>query len=405
MKIAFVNARYAPNEFGGAERTVRTIAETHVAHGNEACAISVAHDKTQGTGLLNGVRTRYVPLSHVHEPGVTRPAAFRRALFQVVDAYNPIMGARVGKILDEEKPDLVQCGNLRNFSVAVWVEAKKRNLPVVQMLHDYYLGCANSSMFRGGENCDRPCLRCRVLCLPRRSLSNTPSAVISLSQRALDKLEDFGLFDKVPHKQVIFGISDLQVAEASRRRRTPQEELAFGYLGRIESTKGVETLLEAAERVKDPRLRVVLGGSGDEEYLEGLRSRFPSGRVEFAGYVKPDEFFARIDVLVVPSLWEEPLGRVIYEAYARGVPVIVTRRGGMPEIVDEGETGFVVRPDDPEELASVFERFLEGSCLERFPSACLAKARQFSAESRYPEYLAVWQRALAHKKEREMSSR
>lgn len=151
MKIAFVNARYAPNEFGGAERTVRTIAETHVAHGHEACAISVAHDKSQREGELNGVRTRYVPLTHVYEPWKERPGLLKRALFQAVDSYHPLMGARVGRILDEEKPDLVQCGNLRDFSVAVWVEAKKRGLPVVQMLHDYYLGCVNSSMFRGGE--------------------------------------------------------------------------------------------------------------------------------------------------------------------------------------------------------------------------------------------------------------
>lgn len=397
MKIAFVNARYAPNEFGGAERTVRTIAETHVAHGHEACSISIAHEPSQRDGVLNGVRTRYVPLSQVYEPWGPRPGPAKRALFQVVDAYNPVMGARVGQIFDEEKPDLVQCGNLRDFSVSVWAEAKKRDLPVVQMLHDYYLGCVNSSMFRNGENCEGQCAHCRVLCLPRRALSNTPSAIISLSRRTLTKLEACGLFSQVPHKQVIFGISNLKVAAEAASIRPPRENYVVGYLGRIESTKGVETLLEAAALTKSERLKVLLGGSGEQSYLDRLRSRFPSDSIEFAGYVKPDEFFARIDVLVVPSLWEEPLGRVIYEAYARGVPVVANRRGGMPEIIDEGETGYVVTPGDAQELAALFEHLLTQSKPNQFRAACLAKAAQFSAPNRYPEYAAVWQRALSEK--------
>jgi glycosyltransferase involved in cell wall biosynthesis len=394
MKIAFVNARYAPNEFGGAERTVRTIAETHVAHGHEACAISVAHDKSQREGELNGVRTRYVPLTHVYEPWKERPGLLKRALFQAVDSYHPLMGARVGRILDEEKPDLVQCGNLRDFSVAVWVEAKKRGLPVVQMLHDYYLGCVNSSMFRGGKNCETQCAHCRVLCAPRRALSNTPRAVISLSGRTLEKLEGCGLFEEVPHKQVIFGISNQSVDDEARAPRE-KEGLVVGYLGRIERTKGVETLLEATSLIRHPKLRVLLGGTGERDYMVELRGRYSSPAIAFLGYVKPEEFFARIDVLVVPSLWEEPLGRVIYEAYARGVAVIANRLGGMPEIIEEGRTGYVVTPGDVKELAAVIEQMLTTQRRSDFRSACLAKAKEFSAERRYPEYHSAWQRAFS----------
>lgn len=126
-----------------------------------------------------------------------------------------------------------------------------------------------------------------------------------------------------------------------------------------------------------------------------LRGRYSSPAIAFLGYVKPEEFFARIDVLVVPSLWEEPLGRVIYEAYARGVAVIANRLGGMPEIIEEGRTGYVVTPGDVKELAAVIEQMLTTQRRSDFRSACLAKAKEFSAERRYPEYHSVWQRALS----------
>jgi glycosyltransferase involved in cell wall biosynthesis len=67
--------------------------------------------------------------------------------------------------------------------------------------------------------------------------------------------------------------------------------------------------------------------------------------------VSPDRLLAEIDVLVVPSIWHEPLGRVVLEAYAFGVPVIATCLGGTPEIVDDGETGLLFDPRVPGELA------------------------------------------------------
>ena len=392
MKIVFVNSRYAPNEFGGAERIVRILAEGMVERGHEVCAISLSFDGRASEGSVNGVKTYYVPLANIFAPWEGSHSAAGRAVWHLIDAYNPIMGHRVGKILDNEKPDIVDVSNLVGMSVAVWRAAKRRDIPVVQSLHDYYLGCPNSCMIRDGRNCTRQCGVCRAYSIPRRMLSDIPSAVLSVSDRTLARLENCGLFSKVGIKAVIHGIGT-PIEALPERDLSKKNELVVGFLGRIEPVKGLDILLDAARCV--PNVRVIVGGSGSDAYVKDLQQRYSSERVEFAGYVRPGELFQRIDVLSLPSIWEEPLPRVIYEAYSYGVPVIVPRAGGMPEIVEEGRTGFVVTPGSRSDLAELLERLANSWQPKQFFEACGAKSQEFRTENRFAEFLQVWDRVAA----------
>jgi glycosyltransferase involved in cell wall biosynthesis len=392
MKVLFVNENYAPNELGGAERTVRTLAEALVKAGHKASVVSLAHDGRVAQGELNGVTTHYVPLANIFAPWERRPGAVLRAAWHAIDVYNPVMGARVADVVEREKPDVIQTGSLKGFSVAVWHEAKRRRLPVVQMLHDYYLGCGNSAMFRSGRVCARQCGRCRAFSFVRRRSSHIPVEVIALSDRELDKLRDCGFSWQSSRTTVIRGICNQGVStELATRKSGP---LTIGFLGRIEPTKGLETLLEAVRPIPPESLLLRIAGSGDPSYVGGLKQRFGRPDIEFIGTSRPADFFATIDVLAVPSVWEEPLGRVIYEAYAYGVPVIVSRAGGMPEIVDEGETGYVVPPGQPEALRTLLQRLAVTWEPGRHSEACVRKSKDFSVEHRFSQFYEVWSRAI-----------
>lgn len=394
MKIVFVGSLYAPNGVGGAERTVQTIAEMAVRLGHEVATISLAPDGIAKTAEINGVRAHYVPLANIHFPfGGKTYKAWRRALWHAVDAYNPWMARRVGRILDQERPDVVQTGNLMGFSAAVWQSARRRGIPVVQMLHDYYMGCANSSMFKNQKNCQRQCGACRVFTWPRRAMSDTPRAVISLSARLLERVEGTGMFPNVAKKVVIHGASDLRPQLLERQAPPSSDGLTVGYLGRLESTKGLEFMLDAVAQA--PGVRVLLAGKGDEDYVHGLKQRYQvAPNIEFLGFTRPAELFARIDLLLVPSMWEEPLGRVIYEAYAHGVPCIVTRGGGMPEIVEEGRTGYVVEPGDTAGLTALLKQLAQGWDRPATRAACLTKSEEFKVEKLIHSYVDVWSYAV-----------
>src|SRR5690606_27119957 len=126
----------------------------------------------------------------------------------------------------------------------------------------------------------------------------------------------------------------------------------FLYMGRIEKTKGVQPLLETFRQVPEAELTLA-GTIHDENIQQQLdRGQFPSN-IQFVGYVDPDEEIPKHDVLIVPSLWNEPFGRVVIEAYAHGKPVIGSNRGGITELIKDGLTGFLFEPADPNSLHAI----------------------------------------------------
>lgn len=396
MKVAFISTLYAPNEIGGAERTVRTLAEHLVKRGHEAVVISLSPTGKFATGIINGVDVYYVPLRNLFwwHSGEHKDT-WLRALWHCIDAYNPLMRRVLTRILRDEQPDVVQTGNLQGFSVSAWLAAHHLKIPIVQMLHDYYLACPNSAMFRAGANCSTQCRSCRLCGMPRRLLSNLPVAVISLSSRVLHRMERCDLFVDVDHKIIIHGANDtMPPTVALRTNKSPGEAITVGYLGRLERTKGIEVLLNAARRIGPDKITVLIAGTGHEHYSRELNVNYANGSIQFLGLVTPAEMFAKIDLLVVPSLWEEPLGRVIYEAYGHGVPSAVSRVGGMPEIVDEGESGWVFDAGDDQQLAAILEHEIDSGWRgEQYSRACLRKSREFDIEHLFARYFGVWETA------------
>ena len=115
------------------------------------------------------------------------------------------------------------------------------------------------------------------------------------------------------------------------------------YLGRLSPEKGVATLLDAWKQV---RAKLLIVGDGPE--ASRLRAAAPKN-VEFRATVEPDEVPAllrRARAVLSPSVSHEGAGKVVLEAYAAGVPVIVSRAGGLPEVVRDGVTGLVLPPTD-----------------------------------------------------------
>ena len=130
----------------------------------------------------------------------------------------------------------------------------------------------------------------------------------------------------------------------------------FGYLGRIAFEKGVGTILEAGRKVTgDWRLivagRAVNGLEPFEELAEGLP-------VEFLGFVEPKAFFESVDVLIVPSIWAEPLPRTILESYAMGVPALGAAVGGIPELIGADNTDWLFPGADHDALARHMNRLV-----------------------------------------------
>lgn len=197
--------------------------------------------------------------------------------------------------------------------------------------------------------------------------------VLTPAQAAADRLE--GLEAQVVHAPIVLD---------PPHKPSPWERdggAIVGYMGRIEPLKGVADLVQAAPRIREgsPGARVLIVGEDpygtDPAYLERVTS---DPAIEHHPWLQDAPSAMRhLDVLVVPS-YSEVFGTVLSEAMAVGTPVVATRVGGLAEVVEDGVTGALVEPGDPEALAEGVLRVL--AARDRMGPAARRAARRFDAD-------------------------
>jgi L-malate glycosyltransferase len=148
--------------------------------------------------------------------------------------------------------------------------------------------------------------------------------------------------------------------------RQPEDRFVFGIIGQVAEWKGHATLVDAVKILKasDPALLVKIFGNDKTAYAEELRIHIRETGTEkyfsWEGFVKEqDAIYARVDAVIVPSLSQEPCSLTILEAMMRGKSLIVSDRGGNPELIEDGITGCIFTADDPAQLADRIRLFLE----------------------------------------------
>ena len=158
----------------------------------------------------------------------------------------------------------------------------------------------------------------------------------------------------------------------------------FLFFGRLSHEKGVATLIDAFLAKPDARLKIV--GTGPEE--DALKAQVGQARahnIEFLGYRNGDalkETIRDAAFVVVPSEWYENNPMTIVEAYSAGVPVIGARIGGIPEIVDEGKTGFLFDSGNADDLG---RRIAEAQALDDAEYAAMSRNAKAFADENFDE--------------------
>jgi glycosyltransferase involved in cell wall biosynthesis len=198
-------------------------------------------------------------------------------------------------------------------------------------------------------------------------------------------------------------------ADASRQRTElglGDRDLCFGIFGSLLKWKGHDVFLKAARLVVEavPEARAVIigeapdGSTGYREELLGLaRDLGIAQRTVFTGFRRDvPEMLQVLDVVVHASVSPEPFGRVIAEGMAMGRPVVAAGAGGPLEIIEHGRTGLLVRPDDPEALASAIVTLLSDRVLARRlgESARVAAEARFSPEAHARSVEGIYERTL-----------
>jgi len=230
--------------------------------------------------------------------------------------------------------------------------------------------------------------------------------VIALTNREAQNLQRLGVDpDRI---RIIPNGVNLKEFEGIKQSDEPREILRLLFVGRIyPQQKGLEHLLNAlkilAIRWKLHLTLVGEDGGGLERVHALARTLGVEESVTFTGRLPRSELiraYQAADVFVLPSLFE-PFGIVLLEAMAAGLPVVASRVGGIPDVVEEGKTGLLVEPGNSRALAETLEGLLSDPGLRRrMANAGRARAADYSWDRILPQILEVYHDALTESGER-----
>jgi glycosyltransferase involved in cell wall biosynthesis len=331
-------------------------------------------------------------------PVVTRspanPGEFQKVALAGAAIWSGRFKRSFGRLLARVRPDVVHVHNFFPVvSPAVFYACRDQGIPVVQTLHNYRLLCPAATLHRNGTACEECVVHglWRSIwhgCYHGSRLESTGVALMlgahraaGTWQRAIDRfiaLNEFGrrrfIAGGIPADRIVVKPNCVDPDPGPGDHRG-----GFAlYVGRLSQEKGVETLLAAWRGMPGGiPLRIVGEGPMRGMVLQALRSlesvRYDGGLPRRAVLALMRD--AR--VLIFPSSWYEPFGLVLLEALACGLPVIASRIGGIPEIIEDHRTGRLFPPGDSaalrEEVVRLWHQpdLLEGmarECREVFDS-------------------------------------
>ena len=389
-KIVLFNTLYYPNIVGGAEKSTQLIAETLLSKGFDVVVISTSNVDRED--IVNGVKVYYVYIPNIFwRFESSNQNIFKRSIWRLIDFYNFSTNDKIGKILTTENPDLCHTNNIAGFSVSVWDSIKKLGIPLVHTIRDYYCICATSKMLKNDQSCDKQCLECEMYTYNKKITSQKVDAVTGVSKFILDIHVKHGYFNNAKMQTYIYNPIE-KINENFIKDKN--QELVFGYFGLISSIKGIELLLDSFKKVKNKKIRLLLAGNENApNYISGLKDKYSDDRIKFVGFVKPEEFFKKVDVLIHPTLWFEPFARSIIEAFSYKVPVIASYKGGNIEAIENNKTGFLFKNDM--DLINHINYFIENrGVIEDMKENCLEKANSLLVSDIVDQYINVYNKIL-----------
>jgi glycosyltransferase involved in cell wall biosynthesis len=376
MRILLACSAFPPYGHGGGPVGSALIAKALVRQLVEVRVLVVGDAETQEQRADMEVVTT-ASLNVYRDWLKTDASALTKVVWHLLENFNPIAYGRIRKELQSYRPDALMTVSTENINVASWLAAKSLGIPCVHLAQSYFLLCWRGSLFRAGANCSQ-CRSCKLFSMGKKYLSKYVDAFITETHFLRRIHQDAGYFPNA-RAYVIPGALDTP----SSSRHLKLDGLRVGFIGVHTRNKGIETLAAAAARLADrPDIHFLIAGSGDDSHTNELKAQFPRASTTFCGWVSPEEFYPEIDVVVVPSIWREPFGRVSIEGTSFGVPAIVARAGGLPENVDHGRDGFVFEPRDDLGLAELLKRLADdGELYDRLSEGARVRARLYAVDT------------------------
>lgn len=390
MRVVFFTHSFTPDYTGGAEVSLYHTCRGLQARGLDCIVLHVtAQHPNPGSGWheVDGIPVRRVTLSSSASGGY-------------LDLFDPRVFAVVRRELNHAKPDLLHVHNVANATLAPFIAARTTRTPTLLTLHDLWLLCPNNMRYQAdGSYCDPlrypdGCGRCfrryaYWADVPRRrrwmmAATRHVARFISPSQALIDRHVETG-YDPARFRLVTYGLAEPTLAPPQHPGvqaicATAHTRPTLVFAGGGVEIKGAKVVLAAlpALLAELPDLQLAVAGWGDPDVLRAYHRFGDAVRVlGSVPFLDMRALFGAADLSLAPSVWHENSPVVIYENFQMGTPVVGSRLGGTPELIDEGRTGYLFAPGSASELAAKVIHHFRRPAWERrmMRQACVQKAR------------------------------
>jgi glycosyltransferase involved in cell wall biosynthesis len=391
MKVLFLSNMYPPHVIGGYEALCQEAVNGFARRGHQVSVLTstYGYDREFSEGNIHRLLSLEGDLQfYKMKDAWTYPQRKQRNI------------EHLRRLINTEKPDIVFVWGMWNLSKSLAQEAERlmgsrvvyylaNPWPIEANMHQQFWDAPATSPVK---TIAKKLLRVPARVILRDEWEKIPlkfehAPCCSAAQR--DQLLEAG----VPLKDapVIYEGVDLRnyLAQADKRTYENNGSLSLVFVGILAEHKGVHTILEALMQLSAKerrRLRLTILGKGHQQYearLHGLVSQHQlSDMVEFhtpIPRIELPEFLGRFDVLLLPSIWSEPLARIMQEGLACGMVVVGSANGGTAETIVHGENGLLFESGDSTGLAEQMKRLMDGVSLRR----SLAEGGRKTAEERF----------------------
>lgn len=343
--------------------------------------------------------------------------------------WSPEVKRAIQREIREVKPDVVYTIHFVNkLSPSVLKGAAQMGVPVVSRLSDYFLLCPRFDFLCDRKICEdcltqgyRSCIRKRCV---KHSLSASLIRVISMkihdrihiydcvdafvapSEFMKRKLSEHGFEAERIHCIPTFAAPVRKNEEAPAREGAGPSEPASGgyglYFGRIAEEKGVDTVVKACEKLPDHTVKIM----GDDTTEEAVRLKeygkeHHLTNLEFLGFQSGDALETVIEgarYVMIPSVWYDNLPNTALEAFRHAKPVIASRIGSLPELVEDGRNGYLFEAGNADQLAERIRLLDDDGRVREMGAAGLRLLEErFSAEKHYEALIHVFEEAVRGK--------
>ncbi len=393
---------------GGTERYYFDLGNLLESNGHKVAYFSM-QDKNNLPSVWNKYFVSYVDITKT---------GFKNSIKKLMRMpYSIEARFKIGKLLNDFKPDIVHINNIYLFiSPSILGEIKRRGIPIVQTIHDYQLISPVSNLYYKGQICEitkkhkyYKALANRKSGLYMTTLLSVASAYSQYLFKFFERNVDFFItpskflqkklaeYDFTPRNiTYIPNFTSFPLSTKNKKRG--------GYVlffGRIDEAKGVMFLLEVIKKL--PKIKFVyLGNFANSKLKKEIMNFIKDNKLKNikikshldAGKLRKVVLNSRFTI--TPSLWYENQPYTVIESYSCGKAVIGSKIGGIPEIIKSGKTGLLFKPGNTVDCAAKITTLWNNSkLLQKFGKNTMKEYKKYAPGTYYKKLMIIYKKVIS----------